>query len=94
MLGIPANIINDKPTTAWVQVNHGPNGESAPSLELVNMKYDPNRSYQGREVMVVNGNFKGYLARITSTCADDTVIVEINATMRKVRLKLSELSFA
>lgn len=93
-MGVPANNINDKPTTAWLEVNRELNGESLRSLELVNMKYDPNRSYQGREVMVVNGNFKGYLGRITSTCADDTVVVEINATMRKVRFKLSELSLA
>ena len=92
MLGVLANNINDKPTTAWVQLNRGLNGESVPSLELVNMKYDPNRSYQNREVMVINGNFKGYLGCITSTCADDTVVIEINATMQKVQLKLCELS--
>ena len=84
MMGILANNINDKLTTAWLEVNRELNGESLHSLELVNMKYDPNRSYQGREVMVVNGNFKGYLGHIMSTCADDTVVVEINATMRKV----------
>lgn len=94
MSGVPANIINEKATTAWIRINRELNGESRHSFEVVNMKYDPNRSYQGRQVMVVNGNFKGYLGRITSTNADDTVLVEISATMRKVRFKLSELSLA
>lgn len=94
MFCVPANNSNKRPTTSWVQLNGGLNGESLSSLELINMKYDPNRSYQGREVVVINGNFKGYLGRITSTCADDGVIVELSATMRKVRLKLSDLSLA
>jgi len=94
MLGVPDNIINEKPTTAWIQVNHELNGESLHSFKLVNMKYNPNQNYQGQQVMVINGNFKGYLGRITSTNADDTVLIEISATMQKVQLKLSELSFA
>jgi len=47
MLGVPDNIINEKPTTAWIQVNHELNGESLHSFQLVNMKYNPNQNYQG-----------------------------------------------
>jgi transcription antitermination factor NusG len=93
-LAVPANITNKTSTAAWVQVNREVNGESLCSLELVNMKFDPNRSYQGQEVMIVNGNFKGYLGRITSTTTNETVLVEISATMQKVPLKLSELSLS
>ncbi|EDQ99503.1 uncharacterized protein LACBIDRAFT_316477 [Laccaria bicolor S238N-H82] len=81
MFCVPSNISNKRPTTSWVQLNSGLNGESLRSLDLINMKYDPNWSYQGREVMVINGNFKGYLGHITSTCVDDDVIVELSATM-------------
>ena len=93
-LAVPANITKENPKTAWVQVHRQLNGESLCSLEPVNMKFDPNRSYQGQEVMVTHGNFKGYLGRITSTTMDETVLIEINATLRKVQLKLSELSLS
>lgn len=61
----------------------------------LNLKgFDPTRHLSGRHVRVIRKNrFKDYEGIIKSTEANNFVIVEIQATMRRERLHLSKLTF-
>lgn len=46
----------------------------------VRINENPNRRYEGKEVSVIFGNFKGYYGRIKSTTPQGTAHVELDAT--------------
>jgi len=83
MFGVTPSLTRKHPTTAWAKGSRLHEGKRQNFVELVHMKSNPNKSYQGQQVTILNGNFKGYLGRIISSGSDEKVSVEINATMRK-----------
>jgi len=94
MSGVTPSLTKKHSTKAWVEGSHLQEGKRQHFVELVCMKSDPNKSYQSQQVLILNGNFKGYLGRIISSSSGETVLVEFNATMRKEQFNLSDLSLS
>lgn len=80
------------PKTMWKESEVVESGVHKRVREFVSLKDNQNWHHEGKEVIVVRTNFKGYHGRIVSTHIDQTALVELNANLRKERFKLTDLS--
>jgi len=62
-------------------------------VELVNLKHNPNQHHEGKRIIVLRNNFKGYTGWIVSTSLDGTAVVELDANLQKEHFKLMDLSY-
>ena len=83
MSGVTPLLTKKHPTKAWVEGSRLQEGKHQNFVKLVCMKSNPNKNYQGQQVIILNSNFKGYLGRIILSGSGEMVFVEINATMQK-----------
>jgi hypothetical protein len=55
-------------------------------------KPDPNRQFIGAQVMVTNRGHKHYRGIIKDVLSDNFALVELEATLHRTRIKLSDLA--
>jgi len=60
--------------------------------ELIRLRHNPNWWLEGKHIIVLRNNFKGYIGRIVTTSLDATAVIELEANLRKERFNLKDLS--